>query len=243
MKHLVAGLCLVLASFALGNDVQPETVQVGLQKAYVPIGFDSNDQSQLVVAGTFPNTCYQVGLSRADVDAEAKTITLTQEAYVYQGVCLRVIVPFDQVVELGILEPGEYRIVDGITQKELGAFPVARATNPGTSTDDFPYAPVRDAFITKCSEPGGSCLILEGAFLNRCMRLKKVEVCYQSDVIVVLPIVEMIDAREGRGCTGGVFRFQKRIPLRELEDHAYLLHVRSMNGKSLNKIHYVEENN
>lgn len=237
MKKFLTGLCLVVAMCALGGDVQPEATPITLEKAYLPLGFDSNDQSQVVVAGKFPNTCYQLGQTTAKVEKD--TITVTQQALVYQGTCLRVTVPFDQVVDVGILQPGDYNVVDGNSGRKLGVLNVVEATSAGVGTDDLPYAPVRDVFLTKDGETGNFSLILQGAFTNRCMKLKKVEVKDQPDVLVVLPIAEMV---EGDDCKEGIFRFQEKKALKRLEDKAYLLHVRAMNGKALNKMHYGDSN-
>ncbi|MEZ4750957.1 MAG: hypothetical protein R3B54_10145 [Bdellovibrionota bacterium] len=97
-------LSLIFAVNANADDADKPVLQaVASVKAFVPVGFDDNDQSQIVIAGRFPNTCYQVGPYEVKVDDADKSITVTQYAYVYSGVCLRMLVPYTQTVELGCL--------------------------------------------------------------------------------------------------------------------------------------------
>ncbi|MCB0418058.1 MAG: hypothetical protein KDD39_10425 [Bdellovibrionales bacterium] len=55
-------LTLIFAVNVQADDADKPVLQaVSAAKAFIPVGFDDNDQSQLVIAGRFPNTCYQVG--------------------------------------------------------------------------------------------------------------------------------------------------------------------------------------
>ena len=73
---------------ALGPN-SPDTITVSFSKVYVPTGFDDNDRTQVTIEGTFPNTCYKVGPYATKIDPLTRTITVQQQAYRYQGVCLQ----------------------------------------------------------------------------------------------------------------------------------------------------------
>ena len=86
---------------------------VNINSVTIPSGFD-NDAPIAVISGLFPNSCYSWDKS------EVKTIDKsTQEirsfANIRQGMCLMVIIPFSEEVNLGKLEAGEHtlRFVNG----------------------------------------------------------------------------------------------------------------------------------
>lgn len=226
-------LAVFATAFALGlaaqGDQNPEIVDVSLQKSFIPIGFDDNDRVQVTVEGMFPNTCYKVSTTGASVNEEQKTIQFRQTAYHYSGVCLQMIVPFTQVVDVGLVKAGEYDLYDGTSGIWLGKLPVNRATHP--EADDFLYAPVTDAFLT-VDASATKTLTLVGAFSDRCTVLSDVKVSYFPEVIVVQPVAK----RLGERCEPGTIRFTKTIELDASLKGTYLLHVRAMNGQAINKI-------
>src|ERR1035437_9052314 len=65
----------------------PSIVQVGYHTGYLPDGFDTNDNVQVIGEGLFSNSCYRPGPVQVNVDQTAKTITLTPKAYFYDGMC------------------------------------------------------------------------------------------------------------------------------------------------------------
>lgn len=208
----------------------PEVIPVRIDKSYVPVGFDDNDKVQVTIAGVFPNNCFKVGPYRTHVDAARKRIYVEQSAYRYQGVCLQVLVPFTQTIELGIVREGTYSVRDALTGKKLGDLPVNRAKTD--SPDDFLYAPISDAYVAL--DGAGYRMTLKGTFTDRCMRLKEVKVSYYKDVVVVQPIAEMIGTPHN--CGHELVRFQHEEILQDGLKGTYLLHVRSMEGQAINKL-------
>jgi hypothetical protein len=233
-QTLVAFSLLFVAALA---QAAPSDALVRFEKAYIPVGFDSNDNSQVVLVGTFPDTCHQVAESDFQIDESAKVITVWQHATVFSGNCLPVTVPFQSVITLGILGAGDYTIRDGVAHQALGRLPVTVAKDSGPGTDDYPYAPLSDAYVETDPFSGRSELVLQGTWTDRCTKFRRVDVHYYSEVIVVQPIVEH-ETEDGRGCGQGIFRFQKRVALRPMSARSYLLHVRSMAGNAINKIYY-----
>lgn len=212
-------------------DTNPNTVTVAIQKAFIPEGFDDNDRTQVTVEGFFPNTCYKVGPYATKVDPKTRTITIQQQAYHYNGVCLQMLVPFNQTIDLGIITAGEYSLRDAAKGGALGALKIDRATK--SEADEFLYAPTTDAYITTEPDTGLHTLIVKGAFSDRCTIFEDIKVNYNSDVIVVQPIVKHIAER---GCESQKVRFVKTVELKKDLTGVYLLHVRSMNGQAINKV-------
>ena len=158
---LATALTVCFAMKASAETNQPPVLQpYGLTTSYVPIGFDDNDNIQVTVDGYFSNSCYKVGPTA--VKFAAPNIIVQQYAYKYSGMCLQIIVPFHQTVNLGILKSGTYHIVDGSSGTRLGALPVTVAKS--SSADDYLYAPVSDAFLTFSN--GKPSVTISGVFTD-----------------------------------------------------------------------------
>jgi len=102
---------LVFSSFgAFAQSGFPKTVEqvVNISTALIPSGFD-NSSPVAIVSGLFPNSCYS--WSRADVaHPTAFTHEVRNMANVQLGMCLMVMVPFAEEVELGRFAPGDHSI-------------------------------------------------------------------------------------------------------------------------------------
>jgi len=223
----------VASTTAMAADqLLPEKVNVPLSKAFIPVGFDSNDRVQVTVEGTFPNTCYKVGPYSVQKDESAKAIRIQQTAYKYTGTCLMVQVPFVQTIEMGLLREGGWAIIDAGSEVNLGTLPVEVAKTE--SPDEFLYAPVGEANVFKDPTTNKTSLGLNGTFTDRCTTLKEVRVQYYPGVVVVLPIAEHNVA--GRECGPQMTRFTHTLELKDGLEGVALLHVRSMNGQAINKV-------
>lgn len=209
----------------------PKQIHWGLQKVFVPVGFDDNDRVQVTVQGTFDSTCLKVGSHNVEAVEEKRQVLVDQKAYLYQGICLQIKVPFTQTLDLGLLPAGDWTIVDANSGKNLGALKVAASQNGGP--DDFLYAPISDAYVQDGAS-GGKTLCLKGSYSDRCTKLKEVKVNYASDVIVVQPVAEHLGGH--RDCAASAVRFSHCETLPDDLMGEFLLHVRSMNGQAINKI-------
>jgi hypothetical protein len=76
-------------------------------------------------------------------------------------------------------------------------------------------------------------LILDLKLPDSCCRLVRVDIHYYSDVIVVQPIAERSVSME---CAPAFHPFRVTVPLRDDLSGRFLLHVRSMEGRALNKL-------
>lgn len=221
----------VAACVGKASDLSPALVEHPLDKAFIPIGFDSNDQIQVAVEGVLPNTCYKVGPHHTEIDQVNKTIRIHQKAYVYLDWCLMVMLPFTRVIDLGLIGDGNYTLLSGKTSKVLGQLPVIPAKSP--AADDFLYAPVRDAVI-EYDQTQKPSLVLTGKFPNPCMKIGEVRMHYYEDVIVVQPIAEYSGGPET--CLKEIIPFTHTVPLKEGISGAFLLHVRAIDGQAINKV-------
>ena len=239
-RVLLGVIVLVLASkHSLGATINPVLVEVPLSKVFVPAGFDTNDRIQFAVGGELRNSCFKVVAPEVKVDLETKTIVVKQQAYVYMGFCLMMIMPYSKVVTLGVIEqPGTYQIVEGRLGRSLGTIEVSLART--IEQDEFLYAPVSDVNIVQASGPNSeedpqrNKVVLSGSFSNGCTEFKEIRVSQNENTIVVQPIT--IFKEQMSECKDEKIEFLKTVVLDPKLKGDYLVHVRSLNGAALNKV-------
>ena len=233
MLQFFASIFVFMSVFTGGRalaESAPVKVPVLYDKLYAPGGFDSNDHIQIVGEGLFRNACYRSAGADVAIDEGTKTIRVNPVAYEYTGFCLQVVLPFDRVMDVGILPAGKWQVVQGDDQsKKLGEFIVRRALRE--SPDDYLYAPISQAFYRH--RDGRSEITVTGSFSNSCLSLQDVRTSVEGDVIVVQPIAALASRA---GCSEGKFEFSRTITMNQIEAGHYLLHVRSMNGKAVNSL-------
>lgn len=245
---LLVGLALAHSSFAAaeGRDRVFSEVDAPVERVFAPLGFDDNDNVNLVTYGTFPNSCYKVGPVTWRLVKETRTIELYPRALLVTGddvACAQVTVPFNQSFSLGALPPGQYRVVLPRNQN-IPAATVVIARAPSRSQDNFLYAPVESAHVTEKDADGVSKLILTGTMphmFHGCMRLERVD-HYMSpgNSLVVLPIAVVLSPA-ACAAQGVRLKFFYELPLRmKLLAGPLHVQVRTLNGQALNHIELIQ---
>ena len=229
-------LSLAFASSPLmANDLKPVIVGSSPTKVFTPSGFDSNDNSQVVIDGYLSDTCHKVGPTKIKVDKENKVIKIRHTAYHYQGSwCAQVAIPYFKALDLGVLDTGNYKVM---VEKSEGKFVNSGALGIHESNtigpDDYTYAPVSEVSLEKL-ENGKTNLVLRGNYTSTCMRLKEVRPIYSpGNVIEVLPIV---DLSQGPTCKDAGIPFTAKVELRDTLEGRTLIHVRSLSGQAINQV-------
>jgi hypothetical protein len=240
MKKSIIRSLFILPVMIGANSAQAQlkTVVMKPQSIFTPKSFDSNDNAQLVVAGAFTGFCMKVGATEHQVDLISKKITIQQSVLV-NGDCadLEMYIPYSKVIDLGALPSGNYDVLalteDGTYEKKA-VLPISNAvaSTSGTSDERF-YAPVTSVSFSVKNSSLNPLLTVSGYFTNSCLDLDSVQISYKSnDVLEVLPLVKV--ARSG--CKAITKSFSKTIELSAFPQADTLIHVRSMNGQSLNKV-------
>lgn len=254
MKNLMLALSLVLVAWSShsisGTEKKFELVE--LNKVLVPAeGFDDNDNIEVVLDGVLPNACFELDQTLFRLDRKKKIIYLQQKAYVKNiPACesgeltdeLSWKVPFSQTLTLGHLDRGEYTLsfLGKTGSVQTRTFKVGAASS-GTSVDEALYAPVSGAFIPELIfETPNAEAILTGILSSTCMSVSEemVEVKKVGDVIIVLPKLQVLKSDD---CRDTQTPLQLMIPLGPLTKGRYLLHIRSMSGRAVNKTFTVIE--
>lgn len=240
MSHLIIiSLIIIISNFAGAStwEGQPDTIDYMPSAVYIPQGFDDNDNVQVVLEGVFPNNCFKTGPTEVKVDEDKKLIYVKNQVYYYkEAMCIQMRVPYEKVVDVGLIPKGGYKVVftsGPETKVGFGRIGIEKATTK--SPDNFLYAAVNNVDVTVDPQDRSTLVHLTGEFPNACMELKEVKYTHYegTDVIQIMPITELKTA----GCNPGEPKtFEGLLTVKGLASGRYLIHVRVLNGRSVNKI-------
>lgn len=204
-----------------------------VRELFVPVGFDNNDNVQVVVSGYLDGVCYQLRQPKVEVDVPQHKVKLTINQVRVQQFCHPIAIRYNQVVNVGALPAGTFT-VEASGDTSPMQLVINRSVNPGP--DDLPYAPVESARLILGSG-GDMSVSLRGHLTNTCQRFESVKVTQHGKTIEVMPIMKVTAQDEqGKPCQTREADFEKRTDLPKLEKGRYLLHVRAAGGQSLNEV-------
>jgi hypothetical protein len=241
-------LVMSVSFFSQGANAATTTVEIPVEALFAPLqGFDDNDNVQVVLHGTLPNSCYSLGEYKVEKTAGSDKVRIRQFAYKKKdGYCaegqsipdhLAMSIPFTTEVPIGQLPAGNYEInyfqrgeTPGSARRSLG---VIRATTP--NVDNLPYAAVSNIASPDVFNGAENVSVkLNGVLNSSCTHLEdKVLVTQEDDVFVIRPQVRV---DQGVYCMQVLIPFELNLNLGKAKPGHYLVHVRSMNGKSVNRV-------
>lgn len=109
MKYVIGFLIMCSATLAVAGDVPTKAMVVNLNNVFVPGGFSSDSDAYVVLSGIFPNTCYR--WSHAEVQHKGQyEHEVAAVANVSQGMCLMMLVPWNEPARLGRLTSGKHTL-------------------------------------------------------------------------------------------------------------------------------------
>lgn len=233
---LIGFIGIMGKSFADTSMVGTTKIRVPVKHVYVPKGFDSNDNVEVVVTGVLPNLCYYaptVEVSVADNKIQLEVVAFYRAGE--KALCPLVVVPFMLTARVGLLDKGNYTIVanGGITADQNAKMNITEALSP--LVDEHVYANVDG--VTR--NPGTRTVTLDGYNPSDCYQLDHIDaVSNAKDTIALLPIMKQVRPFCPMKMTP--FSFQYEIPAL-LNEKEFLVHVRSMKGASVNYLFVQEE--
>ncbi len=204
---------------------------VPVNNIFSPEGFDSNDNVEVIIEGQLPNLCHRSPMKKVVITDKTVDIKITALHYHDSNpYCPEMVVPFLEKVDLGILDKGNYDItVNGKSvYKKKGEIKVNESISD--AVDESVYARVE--YVEK--SVGTRMVKLKGYNPSDCFVLDKVEVLNNDkDVYSILPRMKQIS----EFCPMKMIPFEYEVELpNTLKKDKVLLHVRAMDGKSINTI-------
>jgi hypothetical protein len=227
---------LATSNIAIADTIvqPPKLITVRMENVFAPPGFDNNDNAQIVIHGQLPSTCYKTVKPSYRVDHASRRIFVSALAYYYTGCfCLDVVTPYTHTVDLGVLAAGNYQVLEVDANGRSiarGNLPIAIARTP--EPDQYLYAPVKAAMVEK--NGAQTLLHIKGVFPSDCLELQQVATLHRAPrIIEVLPLAYQ---KPGVQCVRRNRTFDARVALPATEAGDSLIHIRSMNGDSLNLV-------
>lgn len=232
MKSLLV-FALILHGFVAYAGT-PKEVQVPVEDIYSPVGFDTNDTSEVVITGWLPNLCHKNPMTKTTINGKNIDIKVTALHYhVSNPFCPEMIVPFTETVKLGLLDKGQYKItVNGKSVFEKkSSIKINEARS--SAVDNHIYANV-DYVDTQIDETK-DVVALKGYNPSDCLVLDEVKfVSNKNNAYSVLPVMKQL--RDFCPMKMVPFSYEVEVP-KTLNKQKVLLHVRVMDGKSVNTIY------
>ena len=224
-----AVLPFISGFMSTANAEDATLVEVQVARIFVPSGFDDNDEIQVVLDGQLPDGCHKLAHTELRRSEGSNAIVAVQWARKFPGQCPIVFVDFSTVINIGRLAAGEY----AVSSPGLDPRTLAVEAAPSNGQDNFIYANLDSVYV----ESGDGPIFraeLSGTMTNSCLKWGETKVIDQGDVLIILPI--MIYEDNGQ-CHVISEPFTKLVPLPDrLPDGRNLVHVRSMNGQSVNYV-------
>lgn len=206
------------------------TSEVGADHIFTPKGFDDNDNVEIFVSGTFPNTCYT--RHKVDTVIREQTIEINISAMVDDSAdnpCEEIPVPYLENVFLGKLQTGTYSIVVNKTLKDK----IFIAPSTTAAIDSHLYAQVDYVELGFTGGANGEALLVGRK--SACLELDRIEyLSNNKDTLAVLPIMK----RAPKQCTNSRDFFSAPIHFetQSFSHDKILIFVRVLGGKSVSTL-------
>jgi hypothetical protein len=223
---LSLSLSMSVAAFAA-----PKTAGVPLEHAYVPAGYDSNDNIEILIRGNLPNLCYKS--PKSIVKTQGDLIEIEVYALFEENpevACAEVLVPFLHSAVVGVLGEGKYNVRVKSNNLVLieDTLDVKLATN--LEVNDNIYAGVD--YVERVGDTRK--ILLKGWNPSGCLEFDRIEFSSNNkDTFAVLPIMKRVDDF----CDYKMmpFEYETEVPT-TLDFEKILLHVRTITGDSYNTL-------
>ncbi|MBT3979946.1 MAG: hypothetical protein HOE90_01255 [Bacteriovoracaceae bacterium] len=232
MKGLGIAFTLLLMTQGFAFAGTPVELDIPATEVYLINGFDDNDNVEVILSGNLPNLCHQSPTTYMDVVGTTVKVRMTALHYHESNpFCPKVEVPFLETVSLGLLAEGSYDVVvsEGKAYELNGDLNVGEAKND--RMDDHIYAKVE--YIEKNEKRDEISLV--GVNPSNCFELDEIKwVSNKKNAFAVLPILKQVS----KECKSSQvpFRYTVKLPNKLKKQKTVLIHVRSMEGKSVNTL-------
>lgn len=193
---------------------------------YSPKGFNSNDSVEVLVEGLLPNLCYFGPESKAAVKGKDIVIDVQAQRRESAVGCAEMVVPFLSSAQVGLLDKGWYRVmINGEQRSEL-------------YIDEFSSDGMEDEFLANVENAqvieGSRILKLQGQNISDCLVEERVDVNSNNKDSYMFA-AKMRKVSDFCPMKMVPFEMEVEVP-DDIEREQVLLHIRSLNGKSINKL-------
>lgn len=231
---------------ALSSAAQAERISIPVEALLAPtVGYEAKNDIQVVLYGVLPNACYTLDGASAQKDPITNSVSVKQFAFRDRtGVCaedatlpphMSAVQPFTNVVSVGRLAVGDFTFIFDVMSGGQAERVLHIASDVTPTVDSLPYASVSNTTLPDVINGKDDLNVtVQGVLTSTCSELnEEVKVMKEADVFVLLPTIKQ---KFGVFCAQVLIPFEKKINLGKAAPGLYLVHTRSMNGRSLNRV-------
>lgn len=218
----------VLSLISLNAFATPRVIDAPVSKVFVPKGFDNNDNVEVIVRGTFPDSCH--ARNKYTVSFNGDKIDVKVTANRTEGpACEQVQIPYLENITIGSLQAGQYQItVNGTLKQKLE---VTEASS--RSVDDHLYGMIQYVELGFTGGVNGQVYLVGKS--PDCLELDRLEtISNGKDTLSILPIMKKV--RDCQGQRQDLMSIPVSFDIRKFVDNEILLFVRTMDGKSVHSL-------
>ena len=219
---------LIFILFLVSFQAMSNQIELPILAVYSPLGFDSNDNSQVMISGYLPNLCFKGPRSKSIVIGNNIFVSVTAHRSRGANFCPEMVVPFDLVADLGQLRESMYNIfVNGKSEFRYRSSIFISPTN-SDHVDSFIYAnvesvEVKDGYLHLKGKNYGDCVVLDQINI----------ISNRVNTYSVLPRMKLVK----RQCNRGSYPFAYKVKFdNHLKVKKALFHVRVMDGRAINRV-------
>lgn len=232
MKSVVLTLTFLFTSFL---QAQVSVVDAPVNHLFIPTGYDNNDNIELVVSGFYPNTCFSS--HRNEVSVVGDTVYVKVTALVRETIfssCDKVSVPFHEVINVGNLQGGDYKIIVNNNSRNQISEKLFVDEAASRNTDDHVYAIVEYIDLGFTLGQAGYVNLMAKT-PSDCYEFDRVEyISNKKDTISILPILKKV--KENCSKKGTYFTIPLKYTPQDFSSSQILLFSRTLQGKSVYSI-------
>jgi len=200
---------------------------VPINHVYSPKGYNSNDDVEIVVEGVLPNLCYKNVKSEVSIKGKDVVIDIKAQKNSDPNIaCAEMVIPFLKGAKVGLLDKGWYRVmINGEQRSDL-------------YVEEFDSNGLEDEILANVEvvevEEGSRIIKLKGQNASDCLVHDRIDVkSNKKDAYSIKP--QMVQVSDFCPMKMVPFELEMEVP-EEIERDKVLLHVRSLEGKSINKL-------
>lgn len=199
-------------------------------KIYIPQGYDTNDLVEVIVSGRLPDLCHRN--PTYEITREGNNFQVTLFAYYVpdRAGCKKISIPYLEVINLGLLEQGDYQVnLKGVNSLS-SATPLKVVPATSALMDDFNYGNTMGIL----EDEEGRGIEIVGTNPVNCLKFESLETIIQNNVVIFKPHFKEVGVCEEDPTP---YRIRYEVPYLENAPRGILLHVRVMNGHSYNYLY------
>lgn len=225
-------LSTISAASADGINTSVVVAPIPVTHIYSPLGFDSNDNVEVIVKGYLPNLCYRAPNTKTQVNGQTIEIQVTALHPSANVMCAQIAMPYLEAAQVGVLDKGDYGIVVNPAEPNSRSSSINIVAATSSAIDDNVYANVTSVERV----PGTRTVFLKGTNPVDCYELAQIKSFSNGkDTYSVLPIMKQVSATCNVKSVAFSYKWDVPTDLSSIEQEP-LLHVRVMNGKSFNTL-------